>query len=547
MNRLNELSEHFKRKDIELLEGLCRRDAEENDGVPQMSPSELKLACLRHKGCYDSPELNDKLYLHFRAFRKIENLTPYKNLKALWLDSNCIKKIEGLEACQQLRCLFVSKNALDSISGLSTLKQLTTLDISYNRIVSVCGLSECSALQNLNISHNAIHFANSLEHLTLCNNLQTLDIVDNNIESSDDIIEVLTRISSLVSLSISGNKCTQSAGFRKRMIANIRRLSYLDRPIEELERVAAVAYVSGGAQEEMKARDAFKVAAVNKNIFERAKLMEWKQSEKERRVVASAEKRRGFSSNEIVLREQKAKIDTLKEREYILGQLHDWADSTKGRNDAVEVTEQNKESEWVMKGADNSVNYHLEKENNSFENMGLVGERMSESIDDYISGNLEMLFGSTVDLTIYEGNSHLSGDQEAILFRKFSSQLSENYVSRDFDDHRTKLVVDSLTKMKLLDKQLPMVTRKGTWHHTAVQEDVFLTEYIQKPDVFYWNEDLDEELRKLVESCNFDFSLIASLLKERCEQGHFGLLQSYALDKIDEELCRRRFDYLELK
>ena len=52
-----------------------------------------------------------------------------------------------------------------------------------------------------------------------------------------------------------------------------------------------IAYISGGPTEEMEARDAFKVAAVKRKIFERTKLREWKQSEKERRNLAPARKK----------------------------------------------------------------------------------------------------------------------------------------------------------------------------------------------------------------------------------------------------------------
>ena len=41
---------------------------------------------------YRTPELNDLLYLHYKGFRKIENLAPYFNLKVLWLEGNGLTK-----------------------------------------------------------------------------------------------------------------------------------------------------------------------------------------------------------------------------------------------------------------------------------------------------------------------------------------------------------------------------------------------------------------------------------------------------------------------
>lgn len=47
---------------------------------------------------YASPELNDKLYLHYKGFLKIipETLALYQNVVALWLGNNCITRIAGL-------------------------------------------------------------------------------------------------------------------------------------------------------------------------------------------------------------------------------------------------------------------------------------------------------------------------------------------------------------------------------------------------------------------------------------------------------------------
>lgn len=37
------------------------------------------------EGLYEYPELNSKLYLHFKVIQKIQNLEEYVNLKTLYI------------------------------------------------------------------------------------------------------------------------------------------------------------------------------------------------------------------------------------------------------------------------------------------------------------------------------------------------------------------------------------------------------------------------------------------------------------------------------
>ena len=57
------------------------------EGLPVMSREELLKVALENGG-YSTPSLNDTLYLHYKGYRRIENLDEYDGLKSLWLHSN---------------------------------------------------------------------------------------------------------------------------------------------------------------------------------------------------------------------------------------------------------------------------------------------------------------------------------------------------------------------------------------------------------------------------------------------------------------------------
>jgi dynein assembly factor 1 len=69
-----------------------------------MSKATLQALCKEHK-LYKTPSLNDKLYLNFKGFSKIECLEEYTGLKALFLEGNSLDSLEGLPALPELKCL----------------------------------------------------------------------------------------------------------------------------------------------------------------------------------------------------------------------------------------------------------------------------------------------------------------------------------------------------------------------------------------------------------------------------------------------------------
>ena len=105
---------------------------------------------------YSTKELNDRLYLHYKGFHKIENLEAFVGLRVLYIEGNCISDIEGLTQCTDLRCLFLQENCIREVTGLETLVNLDTLNLSDNCLTRLTGLSTLKKLSSLILQRNQI-------------------------------------------------------------------------------------------------------------------------------------------------------------------------------------------------------------------------------------------------------------------------------------------------------------------------------------------------------------------------------------------------------
>ena len=89
----------------------------------QMTKPVLKKLCREGK-LYSTPSLNDKLYLHYKGFVRIENLDEYVGLRVLYLEGNGLVRIEGLDQLCELRHLYLQENCLEVMENLEALVSL---------------------------------------------------------------------------------------------------------------------------------------------------------------------------------------------------------------------------------------------------------------------------------------------------------------------------------------------------------------------------------------------------------------------------------------
>jgi len=229
-----------------------RAGAVQASDVPTMNAATLKKICRDHD-LYSTAELNDKLYVHYKGFKKIEGLDEFKGLKVIYLEGNGFTTIEGLSALSQLRCLYLQENMIEKIENLDALTALDTINLNQNLIRGISGLVKLTPLNTLLLNKNRLAALDDLAGVLRCPSLSVIDLSDNKIDDVK-IVDLLQQMPKLKVLYLKGNPVTSNIRqYRKTLISRLKNLTYLDeRPVFPEDRRRAEAWALGGDEAEKK-------------------------------------------------------------------------------------------------------------------------------------------------------------------------------------------------------------------------------------------------------------------------------------------------------
>lgn len=515
MDRLDSLSKYFQEKERKKLDSMIRAS---NNGIPTMSVLEIRQSCMENNG-YETPELNDKLYLHFRGFKRIENLDEYTACKAIWLDSNGLDKIEGLSSLTELRCLYLGKNLISKIEGLDTLVNLHTLDLSNNRITTLENLSCCLGLKTILLGRNQLTTADSIRHVVDCQLLECIDVTNNQLDG-EDVMSALAQVPALVTLSISGNEVCKLPSFRKRTIVAMPRLGYLDRPIDELERLAAVAFVNGGVEAETRAREDWREMQKKKRLNEALAFRTWQRDHAE-------QKRRELAEGKVLYKQMSEEEQLQYERE--LQEARE--EEQRLRNKSVDLLSAR---HWDN-GEEEEEDDAEEVEEVAVEEVEVVSEEaVPESEAEVVPVEVAVVpvEEQLVDDLVKRARAVELQEQRE---REERVTASLAIFKRQEEQRRVK------DKENALNALAPAVVTPspplGTWEAALSTPDE------SKPFrvTLFWSLEMDLKLAALVKECMFDFDRVFLKMISAATDGEFGAIPKASIALISSDACRLRW------
>lgn len=271
-----------------------REDEDEQNGIYRMTQKWFK----RHfrenwKEYYSTFHLNEKLYLHYKGFKKVENLEWFPDLRCIYLEGNGLESIGGLEANIKLRSLMLQENVITKMENLQTLENLVLLNLNDNMLNKIEGLECLHNLETLQVKRNRIgrDGLDDVRGILDCPSIGILDIQENCISDPAILPEILEKMPNLGVLYLMNNPCTKEIKYyKKTVISRISSLKYLDdRPVFEDDRRYAEAFNRGGFEEERNERKQVKIEKDEKHDRCHDAFKEMIRKAKEKRVKQQEE------------------------------------------------------------------------------------------------------------------------------------------------------------------------------------------------------------------------------------------------------------------
>ena len=200
---------------------MTEEDPVDEDGRPVMT-SRAVLRIVREAGGFTAPEMNDKLWLHNRRWRKISGLEEFTGAAMLHLGNNHIGPDigEGLRHLVHLKALHLPRNqirgALDD--NLRHNANLKLLDLSANRISRFPSGGLPPSLNTLLLVGHALEDASSIAPLAELPDLEVLDLKDNKLDG-DALFELFPTFLSLKVLYLQGNPIQRAPNYRRKLVS----------------------------------------------------------------------------------------------------------------------------------------------------------------------------------------------------------------------------------------------------------------------------------------------------------------------------------------